>query len=101
MGTTENMETTITDEFIQQTLAMAKSYCVMILRGGPEWNQPRSDKIIWEHGRRNFRLRPEGVLSIVCPVVDGSDVKGVGISTRAWRRPGDDGSRSAGERLCL
>jgi hypothetical protein len=35
--------------------------------------------IIWEHGRRNFALRDEGVLSIVCPIADGSDVSGVGI----------------------
>jgi hypothetical protein len=34
---------------------------------------------LWEHGRRNFELRADGVLSIVCPVVDGSDVKGTGI----------------------
>jgi len=28
---------------------------------------------------RNFALRADGILSIVCPVVDGSDVTGVGI----------------------
>ena len=37
------------------------------------------EKIIWEHGRRNYALRAEGVLSIVCPISDGSDVTGVGI----------------------
>ena len=37
------------------------------------------EKIIWEHGRRNFELRANGVLSIVCPVSDGSDVSGIGI----------------------
>jgi PAS domain-containing protein len=35
----------------------------------------RSDAI----GRRNFALRAEGLLAIVCPVGDGSDVAGVGI----------------------
>jgi len=73
------METAITNEFMQQMLAKSKTYCVMILRAGPRWNQPEMDKIIWEHGRRNFQLREEGVLSIVCPVSDGGDIKGIGI----------------------
>jgi len=34
---------------------------------------------VWEHGRRNFVLRAEGKLSIVCPVVDGKDVRGLRI----------------------
>jgi hypothetical protein len=51
----------------------------MVLRTGPRWDDPGKDKIIWEHGRRNFQLRADGVLSIVCPVIDGGDVKGIGI----------------------
>ncbi len=35
--------------------------------------------IIWEHGRRNFELRAAGILPIVCPVTDESDVAGIGI----------------------
>src|SRR5262245_44633993 len=74
-----NMETKITDEFMQQMLAASKTYCVMILRAGPKWNQPGAEKTVWEHGRRNFQLRAKGVLPIVCPVMDGSDIKGIGI----------------------
>lgn len=37
------------------------------------------EKIIWEHGRRNFALRADGVLPIVCPVSDGSDIAGIGV----------------------
>ena len=37
------------------------------------------ESIIWEHGRRNFALRAQGVLPIVCPVSDDSDVSGIGI----------------------
>jgi len=40
---------------------------------------PDADKIVWEHGRRNFELRRDGILSIVCPVRDESDVSGIGI----------------------
>jgi hypothetical protein len=73
------MNTAITDAFMQSMLAAAKPYCVMILRAGPNWDEPRAAEIIWEHGRRNFQLRAEGVLCIVCPVLDGGDVKGIGI----------------------
>jgi hypothetical protein len=69
----------ITDEFMQQSLAASKTYSLMLLRTGPNWNQPGMDKIIWEHGRRNFQLRSEGILPIVCPVMDGGDIKGMGI----------------------
>jgi hypothetical protein len=71
--------TTITDEFMREMLPTAKQYCIMILKAGPKKHEPGADKIIWEHGRRNFALRAEGVLSIVCPVNDGSDISGVGI----------------------
>ena len=71
--------TTITDEFMRQMLATTKKYCVVILKAGPNRNEDGVEKIIWEHGRRNFALRAEGVLSIVCPISDGSNVTGVGI----------------------
>ena len=70
---------TITDEFIRQKLPTAKNYCLVILEATPKINEPDVDKIIWEHGRRNFGLREEGVLSIVCPVRDGSEVRGIYI----------------------
>ncbi len=71
--------TTITDEFMQQMISTTRDYCILILKAGPNKNQDGAEKIIWEHGRRNFALRAEGVLSIVCPVSDGSNVTGVGI----------------------
>ena len=72
-------QTAITDEYMQQMLATTKPYCIMILRAGPKIDEPGADKIIREHGRRNFSLRAQGLLSIVCPVIDGGDVKGLGI----------------------
>jgi len=71
--------TSITDEFMRERLSRAKTYCIMILKAGPNVNTPGADEIIWEHGRRNFMLRERGVLPIICPVNDGSDVLGVGI----------------------
>jgi len=70
---------TISDEFMRQMLATTRKYCVVITKVGPERNQEGAEKIIWEHVRRNFALRAEGMLSIVCPISDGSDVTGVGI----------------------
>jgi hypothetical protein len=74
-----SMTTTITDEFMQQMLSTTKNYCIVILKAGPKRNEDGVEKIIWEHGRRNFALRADGVLSIVCPISDGSNVMGVGI----------------------
>ncbi len=71
--------TTITDDYMRQMIPTAKTYSLMILKAGPKRHAPGADKIIWEHGRRNFALRADGVLSIVCPVGDGSDVCGIGI----------------------
>jgi len=69
----------ITDEYMRQMMTTTKSYCIMILKAGPNKQMAGVEKIIWEHGRRNFALRAEGVLSIVCPVPDESDVSGIGI----------------------
>lgn len=70
---------TISDEFMQQMLATTRKYCVVITKVGPMRNQEGAEKIIWEHVRRNFALRAEELLSIVCPISDGSDVTGIGI----------------------
>src|SRR5258708_38571893 len=71
--------TTITNEFMLQMLPTARNYCVVILQAGPKRHEDGVEKIIWEHGRRNFALRADGVLAIVCPVADGSNVTGIGI----------------------
>ena len=72
----------ITDEFMKEMLAKAKNYCVVILRDGPNCERQDARKIIWEHGRRNFALRRDGVMPIVCPIVGESDVAGVEIFCR-------------------
>lgn len=64
---------------MREMLAKTKPYCVVLLKSGPKWRDPQAQKIIWEHGRRNFQLRAEGKLCIVCPVTDGSDINGICI----------------------
>ena len=71
--------TTITDDYMKQMIATTKSYTIVILKHGPNYKMAGVEKIIWEHGRRNFSLHEEGLLPIVCPVIDESEVSGVGI----------------------
>jgi hypothetical protein len=77
--TQENGMTTITDEFMLAMLPKARRYCLCILRAGPNRDEPGADKIIWEHGRRNFALREDGRLPVICRVADGSGLAGIGI----------------------
>ena len=72
--------TTITDDYMQQMLTRTKEYCFVLLKPGPRASDHADvQKIIWEHARRNFALRAEGLLSIVCPVTAETGVSGLGI----------------------
>jgi len=72
----------ITDEYMKNMMLKTKEYTVVILKATEKIKNPGTEKIIWEHGRRNFWLREEGILSIVCPIRDGSNVTGVGVFNR-------------------
>ena len=72
----------ITDEFMKEMMLKTKEYTVVILKSTEKIKEPETEKIIWEHGRRNFKLRAEGILSIVCPIMDESSVSGIGIFNR-------------------
>ena len=69
----------ISDATMREGQASARGYTVAILRHGPAYDPPQSDPIIWEHGRRNYALRAAGLLSIVCPIRDGTQMAGIGI----------------------
>ena len=69
----------ITDAYMQEMLGKTRPYTVMILRKTPKYNELGSDKIVREHGRRNFELRRDGKLCIICAIRDESDVSGVGV----------------------
>jgi hypothetical protein len=71
--------TEISDDFMRSMLTTTRPYAVVIVKVGPNYRSEGADKLIWEHGRRNFALRAEGKLAIVCPVMDDSEVCGVGI----------------------
>jgi hypothetical protein len=69
----------ITDEYMREMMTKTKPYTVLLLTRGPNWDAPDRDRIVWEHGRRNFALRAEGVLVIVCPIADDTPRCGIGI----------------------
>jgi len=73
--------TEITDEYMAEQLGRSQAYSVVLLSAGPRYGTEGADAIVFEHGRRNFALRADGVLAIVCPVVDDSPLCGVGIFT--------------------
>jgi hypothetical protein len=69
----------ITDVYMREQLALTREYTLIILKAADGHDQEGRGPIAWEHGRRNFALRAEGLLRIVCPVMDGGPVCGVGI----------------------
>ena len=73
--------TTISDEFMRDMLVKTKPYTLVLLRATPKHDEPGMDAVVWEHGRRNFSLRADGTLAIVCPVRDGSE-----WSVDSWTR---------------
>lgn len=75
----------VTDEMLRESLGRTQPYSIVILTAGPRSSPPGPDRdpevarIIWQHGKRNFALRAAGLLAVVCPVADGTNITGVGI----------------------
>jgi YCII-related domain len=77
----------VTDEYMREMLGITRRYTLVILRRTAKRDEPRADQIVWEHGRRNFQLRREGLLCIVGPAVrDESDVAGIYIFSTDMER---------------
>jgi hypothetical protein len=69
----------ITDEYMQDMLAKTKEYSFVMLKPGPNAATENVRSIIWEHARRNFSLREDGILSIVAPITVEAPVSGIYI----------------------
>ena len=67
-----------TDDEMKVRIGQSKAYTMVILKKTANYSAETST-IVWEHGRRNFQLKDEGLLPIVCPATDGGDVSGIGI----------------------
>lgn len=50
----------ITDEFMKERISKTRNYVILLLKNGPNRNIAGVEKIIWEHGRRNFALHLSG-----------------------------------------
>jgi hypothetical protein len=74
---------TITDEYMKDMISKTKEYCIVLLKEGPNCNMPGADKVVWEHGRRNFALYNSGLMPVVCPVSEEGNLSGMGIFTTA------------------
>lgn len=73
--------TPITDEYMKEMLKHTKDYSIVIMKSTGDLTKPGIGPVLREHARRNFRLRSEGVLPVVCPVTGDSEIVGVGIMT--------------------
>jgi hypothetical protein len=71
----------VTDEQMKQRLAVVPTYTVVLLRATDTFVRPDVDPIIWEHGRLNMRLMDAGILAVVMPVADDSDIAGIQVFT--------------------
>lgn len=58
----------IADESMRQVVPTARNCYLVILKSAPNRNESGTNRFVWEHGRRDFRLRQEGVLSMICEV---------------------------------
>jgi hypothetical protein len=72
---------TITDAYMRSRLAASQSYTLLLIKRTPKFKRPEVDPIIWEHGRRNMALQQAGLMPIVCPARDQSDLAGICIFT--------------------
>jgi hypothetical protein len=69
----------ITDDYMREQMTRTRGYSIVLLHAGEKYGTEGFEKIVWEHGRNNFAMRAEGLLSIVCPVRDDTPLCGVGI----------------------
>jgi len=64
---------------MRERLSYANPYTALVLRVTPAFVRPDVDATVWEHGRRNMQLVQAGLLPIVLPVTDDSDIAGFAI----------------------
>ncbi len=51
--------TIITDDYMKQMMTKTRNYSLVILKATPKRYEVGAEKIVWEHGRRNFAHRAE------------------------------------------
>ncbi|HXW95681.1 MAG TPA: hypothetical protein VEJ19_08245 [Nitrososphaerales archaeon] len=66
----------ITDEYMRGMLGKTLPYTIMVLHKTSKIGESGMDRVVWEHGRRNFQFRQARKMNIVLPVRDESDLAG-------------------------
>ncbi|TWS24993.1 hypothetical protein FK268_07110 [Tsukamurella sputi] len=74
------MATTVTDEQIQDLVQAAHPFSLVLLRWGPRRRQDGAEAIEREHQRRMVSLRADGVIAILCPILDDA-MAGMAVMT--------------------
>jgi uncharacterized protein YndB with AHSA1/START domain len=69
----------VSDETMRARLTKTSTYTAILLHATPAFVRPAVDSIVWEHGRRNMALVEAGILSVVLPVTDDTELAGIGI----------------------
>lgn len=71
----------VTDDEMRERLGRTRDYTLIVLRTTEKFVRPDVDSIIWEHSRRNMALATAGLMPIVMPCGDDTDVAGIGVLT--------------------
>ncbi|HEV2216510.1 MAG TPA: hypothetical protein VGV88_02950 [Candidatus Dormibacteraeota bacterium] len=75
----------ISDEDFDASREGMRPYTIVLLKKGPKYSpigpnrDPEVAAVIYRHGRRNMQLRLAGLLRVVCPVADDSELAGVAV----------------------
>src|SRR6185437_7462348 len=82
----EPLLTEITDEYMRGRMAAARAYTLVLLKKGPAYETPdvrsaQQKAVVWEHVRRNMRLKEEGTMALVGPLAGGGDIVGISVFT--------------------
>lgn len=69
----------IDDATMRERLAGAAPCTVALLHATDAYVRPAVNPIVWEHGRRNMALVESGLLTVVLPVDDDTDLAGIAV----------------------
>jgi hypothetical protein len=69
----------ITDDYMREVINGRRQYTLVVFKNGPKANEIGADKLIWEHGRRNLKLRKDGMLDLIIGLRDDWEVIGMDV----------------------
>lgn len=67
-------------------MAASRPYTLVFLKKGPVYElpdarSPEQKAIVWEHVRRNMRLKAQGKKALVGPLAGGGEIVGISVFT--------------------